>query len=50
VEKIFRSLEYFIGFSNGNKMLIDRSMLLIYNINIDSSSEKFVGHSKQLLM
>jgi hypothetical protein len=43
---IFDNCEYFISYNNKNKMLIDRSILLIYNINVDASSKPFLSHSK----
>lgn len=35
---MFDKLEYFFDYLNSNRMLIDRSILLIYNINIDVTS------------
>lgn len=47
LEKIFHVSEYLLGYCRRKKMLIDRSILLIYNINIDAGSHQFVDHSKK---
>lgn len=50
IEQLLNSIEYFFQFYNISKMLLDRSIILIYNINVDATSYKFIRHSKYRLI
>ena len=44
IDKLLKQLEFFIKRAGCN-MLVDRALMLIYNVNIDAGSVIFMGHS-----
>lgn len=49
LNKLFNILHTIIGFSSESKLMIERSLLLIFNVNIDMGSKRFVSHRNHLL-